>query len=504
MTTTLLERYLSESGKALSEVPAGFQAYLANLDQVRRVCPQVARAIVRELEDQRSNIKLIASENYCSLPVQSGMANLLTDKYAEGFPYKRFYAGCDNVDEIEEFACRQARELFGAEHAYVQPHSGADANLIAFWAILSARVEEPAIPDGSDALSMSAGEWEQVRAKLSRQRLLGMDLSSGGHLTHGFRRNVSGKMFESSSYAVDPETSQLDYDALERQAEEVRPLILLAGYSAYPRRIDFRRMRRIADSVGAVLMVDMAHFAGLVAGKVFEGDYDPVPHAQVVTTTTHKTLRGPRGGLILCTKEFADFVDKGCPLVQGGPLPHVMAAKAVCFTEAGRPEFQGYARRIVDNARALAAALTDNGCQVVSGGTDNHLVLVDVRPYGITGRQAEIALRECGVTLNRNTIPFDPNGAWYTSGLRLGTPAVTTLGMSAGEMGTVARLIAKALSHTTAAQAKSGKSKAKYHLDEAAAAEVRREVEALLARFPLYPEIELDFLVRATEEVPAS
>jgi len=437
--STWLQRYLSEHDA--DGLDTGFVAYLANLESVARVSPDTARSILQELIDERRNIKLIASENFSSLSVQCAMANLLTDKYAEGFPFKRFYAGCDNVDALEDLACKQACKLFGADHAYVQPHSGADANMIAFWAIISARVETPwlAERDEKNPMTLPHDQWQALRKELGNQRLLGMALDSGGHLTHGFRHNVSAKMFESFAYSVSKETGLLDYDEIERQTREVKPLVLLAGYSSYPRAINFARMREIADKVGAVFMVDMAHFAGLVAGGVFTGDRNPIPFAHVVTSTTHKTLRGPRGGLVLCTKEFADQVDRGCPLVQGGPLPHVMAAKAVCFTEALRPEFKDYAGRIARNAKALAEAFIRNKATVVSGGTDNHLCLVDVRPYGLTGRQAESALRECGITLNRNSIPFDPNGPWYTSGLRLGTPAVTTLGMGQGEMSEIDR-----------------------------------------------------------------
>ncbi|MEO8621578.1 MAG: glycine hydroxymethyltransferase, partial [bacterium] len=348
--TSLVEAYLKSSGKTIGELPLGMMAYLANLDLVARGAPEIARAIVQELSHQRSAVKLIASENYSSLAVQSAMANLLTDKYAEGVPGKRFYAGCESVDDIESYAADRACELFGAEHAYVQPHSGADANLVAFWAILSARLETPALAalGESDPAKLSQEQWNTVRASLGNQRLLGLDLYSGGHLSHGYRRNVSGRMFESHSYFVNRETHLLDYAEIERIAREVKPLILLAGYSAYSRSVNFARMREIADAVGAVLMVDMAHFAGLVAGKVFTGDFDPVAHAQVVTSTTHKTLRGPRGGLVLTTSEFAEHVDKGCPLVLGGPLPHVLAAKAVAFTEALLPEFRTYASQIVD------------------------------------------------------------------------------------------------------------------------------------------------------------
>ena len=499
MANSLIEAYLGETSKPLAELDTGFLAYLANLETVAKVSPAVARSIVQELIDQRNNIKLIASENFSSLSTQCAMGNLLTDKYAEGVPYKRFYAGCDNVDAIESYARDRACELFGAAHAYVQPHSGADANLVAFWAILSTRIEVPALEasGGTDPLKMSHAEWEVLRARLGNQRLLGMDLGSGGHLTHGYRRNVSARMFDSYSYFVNQESGLLDYDEIARQAEEVRPLILLAGYSSYPRRINFRRMREIADKVGAVLMVDMAHFAGLVAGKVFQGDEDPMRHAQVVTTTTHKTLRGPRGGLVLCTEEFAEQVDKGCPLVLGGPLPHVIAAKAIAFTEALRPEFQSYAQRVVDNARAMSEAFTELGNKVLTGGTDNHLLVLDVTKYGITGRQAESAVRECGITLNRNAIPYDPNGAWYTSGLRLGTPALTTLGMGRDEVREIASIMTSILANTRSETTDKGvASKAKYVIDEEAKREARGRVESLLSTYPVYPEIDGEFLSR--------
>ena len=496
MPSSLIHTYLQKHARALSDVDSGLLAFLANIENVARVAPPVANAILEELKDQRNNIKLIASENYSSLSTQSAMANLLTDKYAEGFPEHRFYAGCHNVDTIEQYAVDQAKALFGAEHAYVQPHSGADANLVAFWAILNARVEVPAVAElgAKDSAELSDENWERVRQALGNQRLLGMDLRSGGHLTHGYRKNASAKMFQAFSYGVSRETNLIDYDEVARKAEEVKPLILLAGYSAYPRAIDFRRMREIADSVDAVFMVDMAHFAGLVAGKVFEGDFDPVAHAHVVTSTTHKTLRGPRGGIVLCKQEFAEHVDKGCPLVLGGPLPHVIAAKAVAFTEALRPEFRGYSQRIVENARALAEAFVEAGQTVISGGTDNHLVLLDVRPFDLTGRQAESAVRECGITLNRNTIPFDPNGPWYTSGLRLGTPAVTTLGMGRDEMREIASVMTLVLKNSTAEEGPKGRSKAKYQVDKGAKAEAQSRVHALLQRYPVYPELDLDLI----------
>jgi glycine hydroxymethyltransferase len=499
MSSAALTEYLKKTPP--DQVDGAFVAYLAALGEVASVVPEVAASIVRELGDQRANLKLIASENYCSLPTQLAMGNLLTDKYAEGFPEHRFYAGCANVDAIESRAASEAKRLFGAEHAYVQPHSGADANLIAYWAILQTKVAGPVLERlGEKNLgNLSLAQWNELRRELGNQRLLGLDYYSGGHLTHGYRFNVSAQMFEPHSYSVSRETGLLDYDAIERQAREVRPLILLAGYSAYPRAINFRRMRQIADAVGAVLMVDMAHFAGLVAGKVFRGDEDPIPHAHVVTSTTHKTLRGPRGGLVLCKEEFRDQVDKGCPLVIGGPLPHVMAAKAVAFVEANRPEFAAYASRVVENARALAEAAMAEGMTVATRGTDNHLLLIDVRPFGLTGRQAESIVREVGITLNRNSLPFDPNGPWYTSGLRLGTPAVTTLGMGVAEMREIAAITRLVLSHSKPEVATSGASagspsKAKYMLDAGALAEGRGRVRALLARFPVYPSLDLELL----------
>jgi glycine hydroxymethyltransferase len=479
----------------------GTAAYLANLTATAQVAPALAKAIVQELADQRSHLKLIASENYCSLSTQLTMGNLLTDKYAEGFAHSRFYAGCDNVDLIEEYACAQACQLFGVEHAYVQPHSGADANLVAYWAILSARVIAPALAElgESNPSQLSVDDWNRVRARAGHQRLLGLDYYSGGHLTHGYRHNVSAQMFEAHAYQVSRETGLIDYDEIERQALELRPLILLAGYSAYPRKIDFRRMRAIADQAGAVLMVDMAHFAGLVAGGVMRDEFSPIPFAQVVTTTTHKTLRGPRGGAVFCTKEFAEYVDKGCPMVLGGPLPHVMAAKGVAFTEANRPEFREYAQGVAANARALAEACLAEGMVVPTGGTDNHLLLIDVRPFGLSGRQAESAVRRCGITLNRNSLPFDPNGAWYTSGLRVGTPAVTALGMGPAEMKEIAAVLKLILAHTAAEEVKAegkpaGRSKARFTIDPQAETEARRRLQALLASFPVYPQLDLAVL----------
>jgi glycine hydroxymethyltransferase len=500
--TSPLAAYLSESsGKS---VDPGFIAYLASLERVHSVLPEAARSIIQELADQRANLKMIASENYCSLPVQLAMGNLLTDKYAEGIPDHRFYAGCDNVDAIESKAAQLACDLFGAEHAYVQPHSGADANMVAFWAILSGRIQDPMLEkfDVKSPFDLTDAQWKEIRTSLGNQRLLGLDLSSGGHLTHGYKINVSGRMFESHSYTVSPETGLLDYDQIRAQAKEVKPLVLIAGYSAYPRKVNFRIFKEIADEVGAVFMVDMAHFAGLVAGKVYDGDFDPVAHADIVTTTTHKTLRGPRGGMVMCTKEFADQVDKGCPMVLGGPLPHVMAAKAVAFQEASTPSFRDYASRIVDNAQTLAQALMEEDHKVLTGGTENHLLQIDVRPFDINGRQAEGALREANITLNRNTIPFDPSGAWYTSGLRVGTPALTTLGMGADEMKEIASVFKLILSNTRQAKITKGKSagqmsKARYKIDDTALAGARDRITALLDRFPLYPELDLAYLQKS-------
>src|SRR5712692_7459357 len=365
-------------------------AFRSALDVIRAAEPRVADAITAELAGQRASLKLIASENYASPAVLLAMGNWLSDKYAEGTIGRRFYAGCANVDTVEALAAEHARELFGATHAYVQPHSGIDANLVAFWAILADRVETPALEKAQvrQVNDLTERDWAELRHELGNQRMLGMSLDAGGHLTHGFRPNISGKMFEQRSYGTDPATGLIDYAVVRETAREFRPLVLVAGYSAYPRRVNFAVLREIADEVGATFMVDMAHFAGLVAGKVFTGDYDPVPHAHIVTTTTHKTLRGPPGGLVLCAQELAEFVDRGCPLVLGGTLPHVMAAKAVALAEASQPSFLEYAAKIVDNARVLAAGLVAADVPVVTGGTDNHLVLVDVRRFGLNGRQA--------------------------------------------------------------------------------------------------------------------
>ncbi len=495
---SVLKKYLATHEKDMNDVMV---AYVAQLETISKVSPLVANRIVGELENQRSHLKLIASENYSSPSVHLAMGNLLTDKYAEGFAYHRYYAGCENVDAIEDYACKTACSLFGADHAYVQPHSGADANLCAYWAILNAVVELPALEElgVTNPASLTRDQWNAIREKTGNQRLLGLDYYSGGHLTHGYRLNVSAQMFDAYSYSVDEKTGLLDYDEIEKLAKEIKPLILLAGYSAYPRKINFRRMREIADSCGAVLMCDMAHFAGLVAGKVFEGDFDPVKWADIVTTTTHKTLRGPRGGMILCKERFAESVDQGCPLVIGGPLPHVMAAKAVALEEASKPEFKEYAQRVVENAKALAESFIEQGIILQTGGTDNHLMLVNVAGFGINGRQAESALIDCGITLNRNALPFDPNGPWYTSGLRIGTPAVTTLGMGKEEMKEIASIITLVLKNTRPAVISKGPkagtlSKSKAVTEKEAKEQAISRVHALLSKFVLYPELDLAFL----------
>ena len=483
---------------ATGPIEAKMMSFVANLNLINEESPEVAKGILQELASQRTHLKLIASENFSSLPVQAAMGNLLTDKYAEGYVKNRFYAGCDNVDDIEGIAVAEACGLFGVDHAYVQPHSGADANLVAFWAILRKKIQEPMMAklDQTNLLHLSKSEWDEIRKEMGNQRLLGLDLYSGGHLTHGYRHNVSAQMFDVYNYTVDDETNLLDYDEIRRLLHEVKPLVFLIGFSAYTRNIDYELMRKHADEVGAVMMVDMAHFAGLVAGGAISGIYDPTKYADIITTTTHKTLRGPRGGMVLAKKEFAELVDKGCPHVLGGPLPHVMAAKALAFKEARQPEFGAYAAKIIENAKAFAAALEENGITVLTGGTDNHIILANVGVLGLTGRQAESALRECGITLNRNTIPNDAQGPWFTSGLRFGTPALTTLGMGVSEMKEIAGVVATVLKATTPAmiEGKNTLSKAKYNLDASVIEAAKVRVAALLEDYVLYPEIDVDFL----------
>lgn len=480
--------------------PAAVSFY-AGLDAIYKSSPKIAKSILKEFYDQSNNLKLIASENFSSLEVQLAQGNLLTDKYAEGYPNYRFYAGCDNIDDIETEAANIACELFGAEHAYIQPHSGSDANLIAFIAILSAKIQQPLMEKlNTSSAQANESEWNQTKKEFFNQKLFSLDYYSGGHLTHGYRQNFSGMLFDVQNYTVNKDTFLIDLDDLRAQLHEFKPLIFLAGYSSYPRKLNFAKMRELADEVGAIFMVDMSHFAGLVAGKVYTGEYNPVPYAHIVTTTTHKTLRGPRGGLILCNKEFAPWIDRGCPSVMGGPLPHVMAAKAIALKEASSKEFQDYASRIVKNSNALSESLMKEGVSIVTNGTDNHLLLADVaQTFSLTGRQAESALRDCGITLNRNVLPFDKNGPWYTSGIRIGTPAVTTLGMGVDEMAELASIINLVLKNTSPTIIQSGDkqgqvSKAKYLIKENAQNEAKSRVAALLKKFVLYPSLKLDII----------
>ncbi len=488
-----LQKYLAKHQAHSSNTAA--IAYLAALDHIETVSPLVTASIIQELKDERSHLKLIASENFSSLAVQLAMGNLLTDKYAEGYAHHRFYAGCDNVDTVEELAQQELIQLFECEHAYVQPHSGADANLVALWAILLHRIQNPALEKmGKKSLDeLTAEEYETIRQLLVNQKLMGMSLNSGGHLTHGYRHNISSKMLRAVLYDVDPQTELLNYDKLAQQVQQEKPTILMAGYSAHPRRLNFAKMREIADSVGAVLLVDMAHFSGLVAGGVFTGEFNPIPYAHVVSSTTHKTLRGPRGGFVLCKQEFSEAINKGCPVVLGGPLPHVMAAKAVAFKEANTPTFKTYAHKIVENARFLAESFLKKGIRLVTGGTENHLMIVDVSRFGLTGRHVETALRAAHITVNRNAIPFDAQGPWYTSGIRLGTAALTTLGMGQQEMQEIADIIVSVLEHTQPATVqKTGQpSKANSITQPDVLEAAKKRVAQLLSRFPLYPEIEI-------------
>jgi glycine hydroxymethyltransferase len=401
--------------------------------------PEIAAAIEKEHRRQFEHIELIASENFTSRAVMEAQGSCLTNKYAEGYPGKRWYGGCEYVDIVETLAIDRAKKLFGAEHANVQPHSGSQANMAVYFSVLT-----------------------------PGDKILTMDLAHGGHLTHGHKANFSGKLYEVSHYGVSRETEMIDYDALARQAEEVRPKMITAGASAYPRIIDFQRMREIADSVGAYLFVDMAHISGLVAGGVHPS---PFPFADFVTTTTHKSLRGPRAGLVMCKEQFAKKIDaQTFPGVQGGPLMHVIAAKAVCFHEALRPDFKDYARQVVSNAKALAARLAKVGHRIVSGGTDNHVMLVDLRPAGITGAEASEVLDKAAITVNKNAIPFDTESIMKTGGIRIGTPAMTTRGLREDDMMQVADFIDSAL---------------KKRHDEAALTALRKEVLAFTSRFPL-------------------
>ncbi len=416
----------------------------SNSDILAATDPAVAELIGRELTRQRDHLELIASENFTSPAVLAAQGSVLTNKYAEGLPRKRYYGGCEHIDRIEQLAIDRAKQLFGAAHANVQPHSGAQANFAVFLALL-----EPG------------------------DTIMGMDLSHGGHLTHGSPVNVSGKWFQVRHYGVSRETEQLDYDLILELAKQHRPKLIICGYSAYPRTIDFEKFRAIADQVGAYLLADIAHIAGLVA----TGHHpSPIPHCHVVTTTTHKTLRGPRGGIILTgDPELGKKLDKAVfPGTQGGPLEHVIAAKAVAFGEALKPEFKAYSASVIENASAMAAQLSQRGLKIVSGGTDNHLMLVDLRSIGMTGKIADSLLGGVNITANKNTVPFDPESPFVTSGLRLGSPAMTTRGMGKAEFTEIANIIADRLLNPE---------------DEAVARDCRRRAAALCASFPLYPHL---------------
>jgi glycine hydroxymethyltransferase len=406
------------------------------------VDPEIATAIDNEARRQHEGLELIASENFVSEAVLEAAGSVFTNKYAEGYPGKRYYGGCEFTDVVEELARERAKKLFGAEHANVQPHSGSQANMGAFFAVL-----QPG------------------------DTILGLNLAHGGHLTHGHHLNFSGKTYKVIPYGVTKETETIDYDELERIAEKERPKLIIGGGSAYPRIIDFARMRQIADKIGALYLVDMAHFSGLVAGGAHPS---PVPHAHIVTSTTHKTLRGPRGGMILSKQEFAAPIDKVVfPGIQGGPLVHIVAAKAVCFLEASQPSFREYAKQVVANAKVMAEGLAAEGFRIVSGGTDTHLMLVDVFAKGMFGSEAEKALGEAGITVNKNAIPFDVNPPMKPSGVRIGTPAITTRGMKEPEMRQIAHWIAEALHQRN---------------DAAALTKVRKQVLELAEEFPLYAE----------------
>ncbi len=411
---------------------------MQNIEMLKQYDPEIGNAMADELARQRRNLELIASENIVSEPVMAAMGSVLTNKYAEGLPGKRYYGGCQCVDVVEDIARERACKLFGAEACNVQPHSGAQANTAVYFAML-----EPG------------------------DTVMGMNLNEGGHLTHGSPVNISGKYFNFVAYGVDPETHYIDYDKVLETAKECKPKLIVAGASAYPRVIDFKRLREIADEVGAYLMVDMAHIAGLVAGGAHP---NPVPYCDFVTTTTHKTLRGPRGGLILMKEKYAKDINKAVfPGTQGGPLMHTIAAKAVCFGEAMKPEFKEYAAQIVKNCKALADGLVKRGCKLVSGGTDNHVLLMDLRGTGVTGKELEARLDECYITVNKNTIPNEPLSPFVTSGVRIGTAAVTTRGLKEDDMDKIAEYITLVLKDF-----------------EANADKVRAGVEEICAKYPLY------------------
>ena len=421
----------------MASVLSNLAAHRASLEQVD---PEIFGIIQREEQRQEHNLELIASENIASKAVREAMGSVLTDKYAEGYPGKRYYGGCEVVDEAETLAIDRVKQVYGAEHANVQPHSGAQANMAVYFAFLK-----------------------------PGDTLMAMNLAHGGHLTHGSHVNFSGQFYNIVPYGVRQDTELIDYDAFRATALENKPKIIVSGATAYSREFDFATIREIADEVGALHMCDMSHYSGLIAG----GQYpSPIPYCDIVTSTTHKSIRGPRGGMVLCKEQYAKDIDKTVfPGIQGGPLMHVIAAKAVCFKEALQPEFKDYQAQIKRNAAALAAAMTEEGFRIVSGGTDSHLMLVDLRPFGVTGKVAQIVLDTVNITTNKNSIPFDPEKPFVTSGIRLGTPATTTRGMKEGEMKTIASLIARALKNTE---------------NESELAKVKADVVALCGQFPVH------------------
>ncbi len=413
------------------------------LDKLKKSDPEIYEAILREVQRQHDGLEMIASENFVSYPVLEAASCIMTNKYAEGYPGKRYYGGCTHVDEAENLARDRAKELFGCEHVNVQPHSGSQANMAVYFSLLK-----------------------------PGDTVMGLDLSCGGHLTHGLPLNFSGKLYNVVPYTVDKETEVIDYDALMKQATEVGPKLIIVGASAYPRTLDFKKFREICDEVGAFMMVDIAHIAGLIVAGLHPS---PIPYADFVTTTTHKTLRGPRGGMIMCKEQYAKDLDREVmPGIQGGPLMHIIAAKAVAFKEAMKPEFNDYQKRIIENASTLAQTLMDEGQRLVSGGTDTHVMLVSFLGMKFSGRKIENKLEEAGITVNKNTVPFDDRKPFIASGVRIGTPAVTTRGMGTDEMTQIGKMIARVIEGRN---------------DEKVIAEVRKEVSALCERFPLYPEL---------------
>lgn len=410
---------------------------------LQKIDPEIYGLVRKELQRQREGLELIPSENFTSLAVMEAQGSVFTNKYSEGYPFKRYYGGNQFVDQMETLAIERAKKIFHADHANVQAHAGSQANMAAYFALLK-----------------------------PGDRVMGLNLSHGGHLTHGSSVNFSGRTYQFIAYNVDQKTHLLDFDAIEKQAREEKPSLIVAGFTAYPRQVDFKRFREVADACGAKLMVDMAHIAGLIAGGAH---LQPFPHADVVTSTTHKTLRGPRGAIILCKSEYAVPIDKAVfPGLQGGPFDHAIAAKAVCFHEAMQPEFSAYAHKIVENAKALADSLMGEGMSLVSGGTDTHLLLVDLTGLKITGKEAQLALEEAEITVNKNTVPYDTQSPFITSGIRLGTPALTTRGMGKSEMKEIGQMIAKIC---------------RAPADAALKQKVKEEVHAMTKRFPLYPEL---------------